>query len=70
MEAIVIDINDREVYLEIENQLRFRSPYILPRQGATIARKDRITFDMIHTTHGLEILVHDVVHTRVTPHLI
>ena len=47
MTARVIDISDRTIYLEIEDQLRFRSSYQLESNEQRLEPNDRIDFEFL-----------------------
>jgi len=45
VQAKVIDVTDRTIYLEIEDQLRFRSGYQICKPGRRLAPLDEVEFD-------------------------
>ncbi|UCC43843.1 MAG: hypothetical protein JSU65_12080 [Candidatus Zixiibacteriota bacterium] len=57
MTARVIDISDRMIYLEIEDQLRFRSWYRLDSDQQQLEPNDRIDFEFLAGSPFPSILI-------------
>ncbi len=57
MLAMVIDITDETVYLEIENQLRFHSPYERNQICSDLLPQDKVwvEFDSLNCDHVVSI---------------
>ena len=47
MFAKVIDVDDKQIYLEIDRQLRFRARYILRSSNIGIQKMSRVDFDFL-----------------------
>ncbi len=47
MYAKVIDVDDTQIYLEIDRQLRFRARYILRSSNIGIEKMSRVDFDFL-----------------------
>ena len=54
MLARVLEISDQNIYLEIDNQLRFRSKYILPDLDARPNELSQVDFDSAIVIPNLE----------------
>ena len=47
MLAKVIDVDDQQIYLEIDRQLRFKSKYVLSSSSSDITRMSRVDFEFV-----------------------
>ena len=60
MHAKVIDVTDQTVYLEIENQLRFRSGYHICKPGDQLAPQDEVEFDFNVGDRGGAVVINSI----------
>ena len=61
MLAKVIDVTEDTVYLEIDNQLRFKSHYVLQSQREQVTVSDNVNFSFSNTGGGPLVIISDVV---------
>lgn len=65
MRAKVIEIDQHQLHLEIENAVRFSSPYIGPDHNVSIKQNDIIDFFLTRRNRQRLIVVTDVVSSHV-----
>lgn len=61
MLARVIDVNDQTVYLEIDNQLRFKSKYIMQTPEGRIMKSDNVNFSFSRIGDNACIVINDII---------
>lgn len=64
MRARVIDVSDRVVYLEVDRQLRFKTPYLAGRAATRLERKDDVDFDFAVHDGRACVIIKNVVHRQ------
>ncbi len=52
MQGRIIELKDGEVYLEVDEQLRFRTKYIAPQTLSSLSVLDRIDFTFLPDIHS------------------
>lgn len=62
MRARVIDINERLVYLQVDQQLRFKTPYLAIEPGGQLQRKDDVDFDFTEHDGRACVVIKNIVH--------
>jgi len=45
MRARIIDVNEKLIYLQVDQQLRFKTPYVAVNGDRLPSRKDDVDFD-------------------------
>ena len=60
MLAKVIDINEQTVYLEVDNQIRFKSKYILQKPTERIMKSDNVNFTFSKIRGSACIVINDI----------
>jgi hypothetical protein len=61
MLARVIDVTDDTVYLEIDNQLRFKSPYVMQNNREPMAKSDKVNFSFTSIGGGSLVVIKKVI---------
>ncbi|MFZ5979259.1 MAG: hypothetical protein ACOYVF_01375 [Candidatus Zixiibacteriota bacterium] len=63
MLARVLEVNDQTVYLEIDNQLRFKSKYITQTPEVQIMKSDNINFSFMKVGEDACVVVNDILNS-------
>lgn len=61
MQARIIEISDSHLYLEIDEQLRFRSQYVAGSDVARLSKYDWIDFRFSNDRNGPQVIVQNVI---------
>ena len=61
MLAKVIDVSEDTVYLEIDNQLRFKSQYVMNGNREQMAISDKVNFSFSSSGGGFLVVINDVI---------
>jgi hypothetical protein len=64
MQAKIIEMKNDELYLEVDEQVRFRTRFVAPTELTNLSPADRISFDFVPGNHSLCIEVQSVFHPR------
>ena len=61
MLARVIDVTEDTIYLEIDNQLRFKSPYVMQNNREAMAKSDKVNFSFLISGGGSLVVIKNVI---------
>ena len=61
MLAKVIDGSEDTVYLEIDNQIRFKSQYVMNGNREQMAISDKVNFSFSSSGGGFLVIINDVI---------
>ncbi|MEW6050965.1 MAG: hypothetical protein AB1644_07895 [Candidatus Zixiibacteriota bacterium] len=60
MRARIIEVNDKQIYLQVDEQLRFKTPYVSADGDKRLSRKDDIDFDFTQKDGRAFVVVRQV----------
>ena len=60
MLAKVIDVNEQTVYLEIDDQIRFKSKYIMHKPEERISKSDNVNFSFTNIGGNSCIVIRNI----------